>query len=235
MLFSLWILINILQFFVYIALWQITFPDLTRTILLGLRRVAMGEFMDDLEIGDRLAEFFGLSAASESKDDLNNEKVGNERLGSKFISENMGVTFTLIAAFVVTIILLVFSLYCCCKSCGSTCSKCKELMVKLKDRLFWNPIIRYTYEAALKYNQVALLAIMFGHSEGRTSELLGGIALLLLFAVVIPGIYIWLLVRHLDNLDKAPVKQKYGTLFTQLALDDQASKLEGQQNHHIYI
>ena len=58
--FSMLNLIYILQFFVFIAVWQIDFPNLTKAVLKELRRIALGEFFDDLEIGKRLSNFFGI-------------------------------------------------------------------------------------------------------------------------------------------------------------------------------
>ena len=57
----------------------------------------------------------------------------------------------------------------------------------------------------------------------------------MLFSVVIPGIYIWILVRNLDNLDSNEIKQMFGTLYLDLALDEDDSEEPGKQNHHIYI
>ena len=55
-----WLLINCLQFFVYIAIWQINYPKIIKLLVTELRRLALGEFMDDLEIGANIAEFFGI-------------------------------------------------------------------------------------------------------------------------------------------------------------------------------
>ena len=57
---KMWLLINCFQFFVYIAIWQINYPPLFKLVLVELRRTALGEFMDDLEIGKHVAEFFGI-------------------------------------------------------------------------------------------------------------------------------------------------------------------------------
>jgi len=52
---SMWTLILTLQFVLYIAVWQINFPQETRLVLFELRKVALGEFMDNIPFGDTLA------------------------------------------------------------------------------------------------------------------------------------------------------------------------------------
>ena len=58
--FAVWILILVLQFLVYIAIWQIRFPPSTNLLLFELRRIVLGEFMEDLSLGDSLSESLGL-------------------------------------------------------------------------------------------------------------------------------------------------------------------------------
>ena len=48
---SMWILINALQFLVYISLWASTTPLFVRVTLNELKRVILGEFLDDISFG----------------------------------------------------------------------------------------------------------------------------------------------------------------------------------------
>ena len=50
-----WILVHILQHYVFIAMWQINYPSLTQVVFKELRRIALGEFLEGLEIGRKLA------------------------------------------------------------------------------------------------------------------------------------------------------------------------------------
>ena len=68
------------------------------------------------------------------------------------------------------------------------------------------------------------MAIMYGFEDDETGEIINGMALLFVFAVLLPGIYIRLLVKNLDELDKVEKRKKFGSLFAQLALDDQSSE-----------
>lgn len=47
---SMWVLINTIQFFVYISIWKIQMPDMLRIVLKEIRRAALGEFFDDLDL-----------------------------------------------------------------------------------------------------------------------------------------------------------------------------------------
>ena len=38
------------QLFVYIAVWNIRYPSITRFLLYELRKISLGEFLDDLEL-----------------------------------------------------------------------------------------------------------------------------------------------------------------------------------------
>ena len=74
-----WILILTLQFFVYMYTWQVRYPDTLQFILYELKRVALGEFMDDLDFGATVMESMGMPASEASS---TKEQVGEERLGS---------------------------------------------------------------------------------------------------------------------------------------------------------
>ena len=150
--FSLWHLINILQFFVYIALWQINYPRLTSVILMELRKIALGEFLEELQIGKNLAEFFGIPSDSGSESDLKEDQVGIQRLGSKFISQNLGVSFFVSTALIVLTLGLILGFYWCFKNCQSKFPRLFERLQKLKTKVLWNPIIRYTYLNSIKFN-----------------------------------------------------------------------------------
>ena len=47
-----WPLINTLQFVVFIALWNIKYPKNLRRVMHEIKRIALGEYLDDLELGD---------------------------------------------------------------------------------------------------------------------------------------------------------------------------------------
>jgi len=52
---SMWTLVLTLQFLLFIAIWNINYPETTLLVLFELRKVALGEFIDDVPLGDELA------------------------------------------------------------------------------------------------------------------------------------------------------------------------------------
>ena len=60
MLTSMWILVNSTQYFVFIALWQVSYSKLVKVVNKEIRRVSLGEYLSDLEIGKNIADFLNL-------------------------------------------------------------------------------------------------------------------------------------------------------------------------------
>ena len=112
----------------------------------------------------------------------------------------MGVTFFLGTALVLIVLLLIYGIYWCIKHCQTSFPRCFEKITKLKTKVFWNSVIRYTYLNALRLDSAALLAISYGMKTSNLSEVLGGVVLFVLFSGVIPAIYVWYLIRNLDEL-----------------------------------
>ena len=54
-----WILILTVQFITLKSHWLINYPTLTRTFFTELRKVTMGEFFDDLELGEKINSAIG--------------------------------------------------------------------------------------------------------------------------------------------------------------------------------
>ena len=63
---KMWILINMLQFLVYISIWMITLPNEMRLLLTTMKSIVLGEFIDDLEIGKHVTEALGIPSKSDS-------------------------------------------------------------------------------------------------------------------------------------------------------------------------
>ena len=78
-LFSMWILILTLQFFVYISLWQVRYPSTLHFIMYELKKIALGEFMDDIDLSGDMMSMIGIET---EKKDSTVEAVSEESLGS---------------------------------------------------------------------------------------------------------------------------------------------------------
>ena len=138
-----WILILTLQFFVYIATWNIRYPSTSRFLFHELRKISLGEFLDDIDIAGYILEPLGIKTESTSGTD---EKVGEERLGSEDgILSGFGATMILLTALFVFLITFALLLAFLCKK-----TKCRTCLAKFKHKVFWNPIIRYFFINAMK-------------------------------------------------------------------------------------
>ena len=56
-----WILINTVQFIVYMSLWQIEFPEFLRIFFLELKRIVLAEFFDDIPFADWIKDLLKIS------------------------------------------------------------------------------------------------------------------------------------------------------------------------------
>ena len=57
-----WILILTIQFIVIIgAVWQIDYDLNVRIFFYEVKKIVYGEFIDDLEIGSKISNFFGIT------------------------------------------------------------------------------------------------------------------------------------------------------------------------------
>ena len=129
---SVWILINILQFLAYMSMWQIMFSPTTRFTLVEMRKLALAEYIEKLQIGARLSNFIGMDAES---DDGVMEKIGLDRLSGGTILNNIGITLILLTAVTLVLIVLLYVLFFVTKCCR--CCKLGEKFRKLKEKLYW--------------------------------------------------------------------------------------------------
>ena len=59
-LFAMWVLILTLQFFVYMSMWQIRYSVTISFIFYQLKKIALGEFLDDLDICGTVFGWLGI-------------------------------------------------------------------------------------------------------------------------------------------------------------------------------
>ena len=57
-----WALICALQFMVFIGKWAIQYTDVIQVVLNEFRRIALGEFVDDLNIGKKFMELLQIES-----------------------------------------------------------------------------------------------------------------------------------------------------------------------------
>ena len=202
-----------LQFFVYIASWNIRFPPITRFLLHELRKISLGEFLDDFEIGKHVLEPIGIVSQSDSATD---EKVGEERLGSgKGMSSSFGTTLILASiGFAVLIAVVLLTVYLCKRL---TCSaKCKTGVRKLKQKVFWNPFIRYIFLNSLKLNMATFVVFKSMKADTKTpttTEISIAISICVILHLVVIVFYC-VLKRHHEQLKDEATVNSIGSLYS---------------------
>ena len=150
-------------------------------MLQEFRRIVLGEFMDDLDFGKEIANLFGLQT---SEDTAADETVGEERLSQgRSVFSNLGISlilFTLI--FLTLILLLVLAIK--LKRKMALSDKTKERIVKIKEKIFYNPIIRYLLLNSLKLNFSAFI-VYRSPAGGVLDILIGSVFMVAINAVPI--------------------------------------------------
>ena len=189
-LFSMWVLILTLQFFVFMSMWQVRYPHTLTFLLSELKRIALGEFMDDFDVMGIVMEWLGFEQSKSSSP--TDEQVGESRLGTADAMSSLGPTlllasigFLLLIIIVVVILVLARRMKC---SNGT-----RELVGKIRRAVFWNAIIRYLILNSLKLNLSGMLVLKLYQSSTQMDM---AIAIgILAFINGIPFVFIVLLER----------------------------------------
>ena len=72
------------------------------------RRITLGEFVDDFEMGRKLSDAFGIKQNPENTE----QKIGEERMGNGDIIANMGISYVLISmAIIILSVLILVGVY----------------------------------------------------------------------------------------------------------------------------
>ena len=172
------------------------------------RRVALGEFMDDFDFGKEIANFFGLPTSEDSAADVT---VGQERLylGAS-VSGNLGISLLLISV-VFLVLVLIIILMIQLKRRVKLSEKTKERIEKVKDKIFFNPIIRYLLLNSLKLNFAAF--IVFRKPIGGVWDVFVG-SILMLITNTLPMFFFFMLRKNHSILEEDKPKKVYGALYS---------------------
>ena len=198
-LFSLWNLILTLQFLTYISVWQIRYPKVLGFVLTKLRVIALGEFVDNLEIGKHLAEALSIPSGGDKAVD---EKIGEERLGQSSILANLGPSL-LVLSIIFVLVILVVLLLTRCKN------KCHNCVILIKRKVLYNPIIRYIILNSLKLTVASFVALKAWNTATDIAISIGLIAIIAIAALT----FFCLLKTNHENLKDSELVGKIGTLY----------------------
>ena len=203
-LFSMWVLILTLQFFVFIAVWNIRYPNITRLVLFELRKISLGEFVDDLQLSEKIPALLGIDFKAKSATE---ETVGEERLGSQTgVFHNFGPTL-LLGSCVFFFIIAVISAVVIISKRKECSSKCRSCITSLKQKVFWNPMIRYVYLNALKLSMASLYVIKADGYE------IGAVLVLIALNIAV-ALFVRVLFKSQSELNKPAKVKSIGSLYT---------------------
>ena len=172
-------MLNTCQFIIYIGMWQINYSDGLSIFFSTLRKIAFGEFLDDLKISQSLSNAFGFDV--EMKDPTEN-KVGKERLGEKDIASNLGATLicaSILSAIVIAILLILVLI----RRKVILSEKNEKRYKAVRNFFLYNPIIRYLMLCALKFYMTAFVMLQAYDNE---SSVITQSLLILLLMIALP-------------------------------------------------
>ena len=172
------------------------YPHRVKFSLSELKRISLGEFFDDIELSQKAMSELGLESGSDFDK-------------SNFFA-NFGPTLILGTLVLVAVVLVLALLYCCLNKCMGG-SKFKSCLERLKRRIFYNMLIRYTFLNCLKFFMVSLVIFNGQVEPSRGSKAAAVIFLLsLLFLPIYMGCIVY---KHKASLGEEANKKKFGSLY----------------------
>ena len=187
-------------------MWQIRYPSTLQFLLYELKRVALGEFMDDLDVGNQVNEMIGLPPNENSSTD---EAVGEERLGSGSITQSFGATLLLCTMIFVAIVLVIVIIIFIARRVELS-DKRKAQVKNLKTKVFWNPIVRYLQLNSMKLYMSSIVAMNVASKS--TADLGSSIAILTLL-ICTPLVFWVTLSRNKDSLTSSSTKKEISAIY----------------------
>ena len=120
------------------------------------------------------------------------------------------------------LILIVFGFIKCKRKLSM---RCRERITKFRKGIFYNPLIRFTYLNALKFNIVGMGTIA-GLNDGP-SEIVFAVFLLLAFNLL-PIFYSCYLKKNIDMLREEEFAETHGSLYKGHAIPEYNNSIEGR-------
>ena len=138
----LWNMVNLLQFEVFMLLWQISIPYKAEAFLKYIKLLALMEFIPSKWLTDAISDFLGVGCKEDDAtcqaDIDESERTGLSKLGSTNIVDNMGIMLLVGVFIMVFVILLLLT-----KQCMYKDYRLFRIYMKVRQRIFWNTFIRY--------------------------------------------------------------------------------------------
>ena len=151
------------------------------------------------------------------------------RLGSEDFLGNLGPTFLLMALLVIVVITLSVILFYCARRQQLT-SKIKSRIMDLKQKVFFNPLIRFVYLNYLKLNMGAMVGIF--SAKATYKDILPSCAVIIVLNLI-PIIFAYVLHKKRLNLAEESVVKSIGTIYQGQKVDS-LEKPKVKQRNWIY-
>ena len=122
---------------------------------------------------------------------------------------NLGITLIIITLGISTLTLIILIVTCIARK-YSLSDKNKERCLKLKQKFFFNPLLRFTFLNTLKWSLLSLVA--FTTLKGSDSSVAIGVVIFLVL-LALPFFFAKVVHKNKDNLKKENMKKTIGTLY----------------------
>ena len=122
---------------------------------------------------------------------------------------NLGITLILITLGISTLTLIILIVTCIARKYKLS-DKNKERCLKLKQKFFFNPLLRFTYLNTLKWSMLSFVA--FTTLKGSDSSVAIGVVIFIVI-VALPFFFAEVLHKNKDNLNEENMKKTIGTLY----------------------
>ena len=147
----LWNMVNLLQFAVFMRIWQVRIPSETDIFLKMLKTLALFEFLPTDKIDDKLIEWFGGDKASDEEEESTFDQLA----------------VVIIAAFVIFLLCFVLVIL---RLLLLICPKVKKCFDGLKRKLFFGTFLRYLLLSTLKVQITFSSGLAIGNLVEATPE-----------------------------------------------------------------
>jgi len=145
----LWNIMNLLQFLIFMQqLWRIRLPPTASVILKQLKVMALMEFIPTQWFKDSIRELLGLEKPCEGdclSDAESLPELALEEAKSTDLLDNLGA-MVFLGSLIVGLVLLFLLIWLLALKCAC----CQKFIQSVKQKLFYNSILRYVLQSTLK-------------------------------------------------------------------------------------
>jgi hypothetical protein len=198
----LWGFVNMLQFLVFMQLWQIELPENARIVIKFLKSIALLEFIPTAQITGAISEKLGLDATDESN-----------------IVNQSGIMLLIGLLIVVVVILLAIVSYFITQA-NYTWYRRYRLV---KGKIFYNVFLRFILQSNLKMGIAAATTLSVATTYASGSVVVALVELT--FFCVCPLLFRFILHRNQHDLIKPSMHGKIGSLYLGLKEENAGARM----------